>query len=66
MKTQIYPKSLYVTQINNVTKEKRSFVQIVNTGKEEKTFRAQAISMEPNFSNDIYQNKIWQKLRNVI
>jgi len=55
MKTQIYPRNLYVTQTNNVTKEKRSFMQRIKTKKEEKTFRAQAMSMEPNFSNDIYQ-----------
>ena len=63
-KTQIhkYPKILYVKQINNVASQtvnkecSRKFTQVVKNYKKENEFRAQAASMEPNFTNIIQEN----------
>ena len=48
-----YPKTLKIKQTCNVDGKARSFEHTVKNKKEEQTFRLQAASMAPNYTNEI-------------
>lgn len=64
---KIYPKTLYIKQTNNTLKflhnqgvmhhksAEKIFTHIVKNKKEEIEYRAQAASMEPNFTNVVQE-----------
>lgn len=57
MKIKEYPKTLYIKQFTNNQNPRpvRKFTQTIKNKKHENEFRAQAASMEPNFTNIIQE-----------
>ena len=54
-KKKEYPKTLYIKQVMKSVGQDRFFQQTINNKKQENEFRAQAASMEPNFTNEIQE-----------